>query len=159
MDPIRPIHTEDAYRAAEMEIERLLDAAAGTPDADRLELLSILVEQYENEHHVIDPPDPIDALEFRMDQMGLTRKDIERYLGSRGRVSDVLARKRPLSLAMIRALHEGLGIPAEVLIRPVAPPAKRRGAKARRQGASRAGVRSGPKAARPRASPAARGGR
>ncbi len=92
------------------------------PDADRLELLALLVRDYEDKHYPIDMPDPVEAITFRMEQMGLTRKDLERYIGSRSKVSEVLSGKRRLSLSMIRALHEGLGIPAEVLLgRPDRP--------------------------------------
>ena len=120
---IQPIRTEEDYRTALTQIERLLDVKEGSPGEDRLEVLSILVEAWEDRHHPIDPPDPIAAIEFRMDQQGLTRKDLERYLGQRQRVADVLNRRRSLSLPMIRRLHEGLGIPAETLIRetPIAP--------------------------------------
>jgi HTH-type transcriptional regulator / antitoxin HigA len=120
---IQPIRTEEDYRAALTQIERLLDVKEGSPGEDRLEVLSILVEAWEDRHYPIDPPDPIAAIEFRMDQQGLTRKDLERYLGQRQRVADVLNRRRSLSLPMIRRLHEGLGIPAETLIRetPIAP--------------------------------------
>lgn len=114
---IRPIRTETDYEAVLAEIEDLLDAEEGSLEEDRLEVLSILAEAWEDRHHPIDPPDPIAAIEFRMEQQGLSRKDLEVYLGRRQRVADVLNRKRPLSLPMIRRLHEGLGIPAEVLIR------------------------------------------
>ena len=113
---IRPIKTEDDYKAALAEIDTLLDVPEGSPAEDRLELLSILVEAWEAEHYPIDLPDPVEAIKFRMEQQGLTRKDIEAYLGSRQRVSDVLNRKRGLSLNMVRKLSQGLGIPAEVLI-------------------------------------------
>jgi HTH-type transcriptional regulator/antitoxin HigA len=120
--PVRPIRTEADYDAALAEIDRLLDVAEGSAGAERLELLSILVEAYEEVHHPIDPPDPIDAIRFRMEQQGLTRRDLEPYVGSRARVSEILNRQRPLTLAMIRRLHRGLGIPAEALIQ--APPRK-----------------------------------
>jgi HTH-type transcriptional regulator/antitoxin HigA len=128
--PVRPIRTEADYDAALAEIDRLLDAAEGSAGAERLELLSILVEAYEEVHHPIDPPDPVDAIHFRMEQQGLTRRDLEPYVGSRARVSEILNRQRPLTLAMIRRLHRGLGIPAEALIQ--APPASKRGAAGRR---------------------------
>jgi HTH-type transcriptional regulator / antitoxin HigA len=114
---IRPIRTEADYQAVMAEIDQLLDAEDGSNEEDRLEVLSILAEAWEDEHHAIDPPDPVAAIEFRMEQQGLTRKDLERYLGQRQHVSDILNRKRPLSLKMIRSLNQGLGIPAEVLIR------------------------------------------
>ena len=97
-----------------------MDARLGTPEGDRLDVLVTLVEAYEARHHPVPPPDPIDAIKFHMEQQGLTTKDLEPILGHRGRVSEVLNRKRPLTLAMIRRLHASLGIPAEVLIREVA---------------------------------------
>ena len=118
MKDIRPIRTEQDYAAAMSEIERLWGAAAGTPEGDRLDVLATLVEAYEAEHDPMDPPDPITAIEFRMEQQGLTRKDLERMLGTRTRVSEILNRKRGLSIGMIRRLHAELGISAEVLIRP-----------------------------------------
>ena len=118
MTELRPIRSEADYEAAVAEIERLWGAKAGTPEGDRLDVLATLVDAYEAEHDPIDPPDPIEAIRFRMEQQGLTRKDLERILGSRTRVSEILNRKRGLSIAMIRRLHETLGIPAEVLIRP-----------------------------------------
>ncbi len=114
---VKPIRSEQEYEAALKEIERLWDAQPGTPDGDLLEVLVTLVEAYEEEHYPIDPPDPIEAIKYYMESRGLTRKDLEPYIGSSGRVSEVLHYKRPLSLPMIRRLHEGLGIPAEVLIR------------------------------------------
>ena len=114
---IKPVKTETDYEAVLAEIDGLLDAEEGSPDEDRLEVLSILAEAWEDKHHPIDPPDPIEAIRFRMEQQGLTRKDLETYLGRRQRVADVLNRKRPLSLDMIRKLNEGLGISAETLIR------------------------------------------
>ena len=115
---MKPIKTKAACKEALKEISALLNALPGSAEADRLEVLSILVEAYEEEHHPIDPPDPIEAIKFRLEQQGLTRRDLEPYIGSRARVSEVLNRKRPLSVEMIRRLHKGLGIPAEVLIRP-----------------------------------------
>lgn len=113
---VKPIRTEEDYEAALARIEQIWDAEAGTVESDELDILSILVEAYEEEHHPVDPPDPIEAIKFRMEQMGLTRKDLERYMGSRGRVAEVLSRKRRLSIDMIRRLNEGLGVPADVLI-------------------------------------------
>lgn len=110
------LRSEEEYQAALAHIETLMDAAPGSPEEDELELFALLVEQYEEEHYPIDLPDPIDAILFRMDQAGLTRKDLLPYLGSSSKVSEVLSRKRPLSLSMMRALHEGLGIPADVLL-------------------------------------------
>lgn len=118
MKHVRPLRTEQDYAAAMAEIERLWGARAGTAEGDRLEGLATLVEAYEAEHDPIDLPDPIEAIRFRLEQQGLTRKDLERMLGTRTRVSEILSRKRGLSIAMIRRLHAELGIPAEVLIRP-----------------------------------------
>ena len=89
-----------------------------TPDGDRLDVLATLIDVFEAEHHPIDPPDPIEAIKFRMEQRGLTRKDLEGILGSRTRIAEVLNRRRGLSISMIRRLHDKLGILAEVLIRP-----------------------------------------
>lgn len=111
------IETEAEYEAALAYIETLMDAAPGSPAEEELELFALLVEKYEEEHFPIDLPDPVEAIKFRMEQEGLTRKELAKYLGSQSRVSEVLNRKRPLSLAMIRALHKRLGIPAEVLLR------------------------------------------
>jgi HTH-type transcriptional regulator/antitoxin HigA len=95
-----------------------IDAAPGTREADRLDILTTLVEAYEEKHHRIPLPDPVDAIQYYMESRGLTRRDMEQYVGSRARVSEVLNRKRALTMEMIRNLHAGLGIPAEVLIRP-----------------------------------------
>jgi len=113
---IQPIGTEADYVATLARIEALMDAAPGTPAHDRLEVLSILVEAYEVEHHPTPLPDPISAIEFHMERLGLTRKDLTPYIGSRGRVSEIMNRKRPLTLRMIRNLEEALGIPAEILV-------------------------------------------
>jgi HTH-type transcriptional regulator/antitoxin HigA len=115
---IRPIRTKADHRAALKEIERLMDAKPGTAAGDRLEILTTLVDHYESEHEPIEPPDPIEALLYHMDSRGLTRRDLEPYLGSRARVAEVLNRRRSLTIDMIRKLHDGLGISAEVLIRP-----------------------------------------
>ena len=114
---IRPIKTKADHRAALREIERLMDAMPGTAAGDRLEILSTLVDHYEAQHESVEPPDPIDALLYHMESRGLTHRDLERYLGSRARVAEVLNRRRALTIEMIRKLHEGLGISAEVLIR------------------------------------------
>jgi HTH-type transcriptional regulator/antitoxin HigA len=95
-----------------------MDAKPGTPDGDRLEILATLVDHYESQHEPIEPPDPIDALLYHMESRGLTRRDLESFLGSRARVAEVLNRRRTLTIDMIRKLHEGLGISADVLIRP-----------------------------------------
>jgi HTH-type transcriptional regulator/antitoxin HigA len=116
---LKPIRTEADYESALTELERLWGAKSGTPAGDRLDLLATLVDAYEAEHYPTDPPDPIEAIKFRMEQQGLTRKDLEPILGTRTRVAEVLNRKRSLSIAMIRRLHAQLGISAEILIRPV----------------------------------------
>ena len=115
---IRPIKTEEDYEAALAEIERLFDASSETPDGDRLEVLMTLVEVYEDEHYSIPDPDPVEAINYYMESRGLTRRDLEPYIGTRARVSEVLNRKRPLTLNMIRRLNSELGISAEVLIAP-----------------------------------------
>jgi len=119
MKNLKPIRTEADYEVALAEIERLWGAPAGTPEGDRLDILATLVDAYENEHYPMDPPDPIEAIKFRMEQQGLTRRDLEGILGTRTRVAEVLNRRRGLSINMIRRLHERLGISAEVLIRPI----------------------------------------
>jgi HTH-type transcriptional regulator/antitoxin HigA len=115
---VRPIKTEEDHRAALAEIERLWDAAPGTAEEDRLEVLTTLVEAYEARHHPILPPDPIEAMRYYMESRGITRRDLEPYIGSRGRVTEILNRKRPLTLGMIQRLHTRLGLPASVLIQP-----------------------------------------
>ena len=115
---IKPIRTEADYEAALAVVERLWGAKSGTPKGDRLDVLATLIEVYEEQHYPIDPPDPIEAIKFRMEQQGLTRKDLEGIIGSRTRIAEVLSRKRSLSIAMIRRLHKSLGIPVEILIRP-----------------------------------------
>lgn len=113
---IRPIKTEQDCDAALAEIEALWGAQVDTPEGDRLDVLLALVEAYEAKHHPIALPDPVDAILFRMEQGGLERKDLEPYIGHSGRVSEVLNRKRPLTLDMIRKLWKGLHIPLESLI-------------------------------------------
>ena len=115
---VRPIRTKRDYEAALKEVERLWSAKAGTRDGDRLDVLATLLDAYEAGHYPIDPPDPIEAIKFRMEQQGLTRRDLEEIIGTRTRIAEVLNRKRGLSVGMIRRLHERLGISAEVLIRP-----------------------------------------
>ena len=115
---IKPIRSKRDYEAALAEIERLWGSKAGTPEGDRLDVLATLIEAYEVEHYPIDLPDAIEAIKFRMEQQGLTRKDLEEMIGTRTRIAEVLNRKRGLSITMIRRLHERLGISAEVLIRP-----------------------------------------
>ena len=114
---ITPIKTDADYRASLAEIEALMNAEPDTPDGDRLDGVATLVEAYEARHFPIDASDPIAAIKFRMEQMGLTRKDLEPMLGTRGRVSEVLSGRRRLSLSMIRRLNAELNIPAEVLIK------------------------------------------
>ena len=113
---IKPIRTKADYRAALKEIEALMSAGPRTPEGERLDVLVTLVEAWERKHVPMDPPDPIDAIQFRMEQSGLTPKDLVPMIGRLNRVYEVLSRKRPLTLEMIRRLHEGLGIPAESLI-------------------------------------------
>ncbi|MGO8846879.1 MAG: helix-turn-helix domain-containing protein [Methylocella sp.] len=125
---IKPIKTEADYEATLDEIEKLRESGADTPESGRIDILVTLVESYETKHYPIDPPDPVDAIKFRMEQMGLTDKDLEKYMGGRGSVTKILTSKLPLNLDMIRKLHKNLGIPAEVLIsepsavRETAPP-------------------------------------
>jgi HTH-type transcriptional regulator/antitoxin HigA len=113
---IRPIRTEADHAAALRRIDRLMDAEPGTPEADELDVLATLVEAYEDRHFPIGDPDPLAAIQFRMEQLGLSRKDLEPMLGSRGRVSEVLNGRRALSLQMIRRLNRDLGIPLESLV-------------------------------------------
>lgn len=115
---IQPIRTRADYRAALKQVSALvaLDPAPDTPQGERLDVLATLVQAYEARHHPIDSPDPVAAIQFRMEQEGLTVKDLEPLIGKSNRVYEVLNRKRPLTLAMIRRLHRGLGIPAEALI-------------------------------------------
>ncbi len=115
---LKPIKSEQDYEAALREVERLWDAASGTPESDILEILVTLIEAYEKEHYDLPPPDPIAALEYFMESRGWTRKDLEPYIGSRGRVSEILAHKRPLTLTMIRKLEQATGIPASILVQP-----------------------------------------
>ena len=117
---IRPIRTEVDYEAAMAEIERLFDAAPDSPEGDRLDVLTTLVEAYEAQHYPIPEPDPVEAIKYTMESRGLSRADLEPFIGSRARVAEVLNRKRPLSLNMIRRLHAGLGVPADVLVQPYA---------------------------------------
>ena len=114
---LRPIRTKREHQASLNEAEALWDAPEGSPEADRLEVLTLLIEAYEREHFPIPAPDPIDFLQHVMEARALTRKDLELYIGSRARVTEVLNRVRPLTLDMIRKLAEGLKLPADVLIR------------------------------------------
>lgn len=115
---IKLIRTEAEYEAALAEIETLMSAAADSPEGERLDLLVTLVEAYEARHHPIEAPDPIELIKFVMEQRGLERADLEPLIGSRGRVSEILSRKRALTLEMIRRLHAALGVPADALIQP-----------------------------------------
>jgi HTH-type transcriptional regulator/antitoxin HigA len=117
MMELRPIRSKREHQAALKEAEALWNAPEGTPEADRLEVLTLLIEAYEREHFPIEDPDPIDFLQHIMEARGLARKDLEPYIGSRARVAEVLNRVRPLTLEMIRNLSDGLELPAEVLIR------------------------------------------
>ncbi len=112
---IKPIHTEEDYEAALNEIERLFEAEPGTPEGDKLDVLTTLVQAYEAEHYPISMPDPIEAIEYHMERLKLTRKDLEAYLGGPSRVSEILNRKRLLTLHMIRNLSAGLGISVNIL--------------------------------------------
>ena len=116
---IKPIRTEADHKAALKEISALMehDPELGTAEGDRLDILSTLVEAYENRHFPMDLPDPVEAILFRMEQQGLKPKDLEPMIGQRNRVYEILNRKRPLTMAMVWRLHKGLGIPAESLIR------------------------------------------
>jgi HTH-type transcriptional regulator/antitoxin HigA len=115
---IKPIRTEADYDRALSEVERLWGAKSGTRDGDHLDVLATLIDAYEAEHYPMEPPDPVEAIKFRMEQQGLSRKDLEPFIGTRTRVAEVLNGKRGLSISMIRRLHKHLGISAEVLIRP-----------------------------------------
>jgi len=116
---IKPLKTEADYEVTLQDIERLFDAEPNTPKGDLLDVLTTLAEAYEAQHHDIPFPDPIEAILYHLESRGLSRQDLEPFIGTRARVSEVLNRKRPLTLNMIRRLHDGLGIPAEVLIQPV----------------------------------------
>ncbi len=115
---MKPIRTEADYEAALEEVAALWGAANDTPNGDRLDVLATLIDVYEAKHHAMDPPDPVEAIKFRMEQQGMTRKDLEDIIGTRTRIAEVLNRKRSLSIGMIRRLHDQLGISAEILIQP-----------------------------------------
>ena len=115
---IKPIKTENDYQEALQEIESLMMAEADTPEGERLDVLTTLVEAYEKKHYPLDLPDPVEAIKYGMEQKGLTIKDLEPMIGKSNRVYEVLTRKRALSLKMIWRLHRELGIPAESLIKP-----------------------------------------
>jgi HTH-type transcriptional regulator/antitoxin HigA len=114
---IKPIKTEEDYRATLKEIEPLMRAASGSPEGERLDILVTLVEAYERRHFPLDLPDPVEAIKFVMEQRGLTVKDLEPMIGRSNRVYEILSHKRPLTLKMIWKLHQALGIPAESLIK------------------------------------------
>ena len=113
---IKPIRNDDDLRAAFKQLEPVFQAQEGTPEADEMEILVTLIEAYEYKHFPTGPADPVEAIKFRMEQQGLTPKDLELYIGSSGRVSEVLNRKRRLSLQMVKRLHDGLHIPYESLL-------------------------------------------
>lgn len=113
---IKPIKTEQDYNMSIKRIEELWGAKRDTPEGDELDLLCTLVESYEMKHYPIAPPDPIDAIKFRMEQMGMTKADMVKYLGSQSRVSEILNGKRKLTLKMVKSLYKGLKIPAEILL-------------------------------------------
>jgi HTH-type transcriptional regulator/antitoxin HigA len=114
---IRPIKTQRDYQRILKEIEGLMNAKRNTPEGDRLDVLATLVEAWEAKHYPLDLPDAVEAIKYHMDQQGLAPRDLIPFIGSRNRVYEVLSRKRPLTLAMVRRLHAGLGIPAESLIK------------------------------------------
>ncbi|WP_436414185.1 helix-turn-helix domain-containing protein [Petrimonas sp.] len=115
---IKPIKTEKDYDQALQRLEAIFDAKPNTPEGDELEVLGILIDEYEQSHFPIDLPDPIEAVKFRMEQMGYTQNDLANVIGLKSRASEVLSRKRKLSLSMIRNLHNQMNIPTEVLIQP-----------------------------------------
>lgn len=118
MTRLKPIRTEADYAAALEEIDRLMDAEPDTPEGDRLDILATLIEAYEARHHPIEAPDPIAALEYFMEQRGVTRADLVPLFGSRSRVSEILNRKRRLTMEMAWRLHRELGMPAEAVLKP-----------------------------------------
>jgi HTH-type transcriptional regulator/antitoxin HigA len=125
----KPIRCETDYDEALAEVERLWGAKRGTPEGDRFDILVTLIEAYEDEHYPMGNSDPIEAIKARMEQQGLTRKDLEPLIGTRTRVAEVMNRKRSLSIGMIRRLHAKLGISAEVLIQPTKKARQQRRAK------------------------------
>jgi HTH-type transcriptional regulator / antitoxin HigA len=129
---VRPIRNEEDYEAVLADVDELMDAAPGTPEGDRLDVLVTLIEAYEARHWDIDLPDPIEAIQVRMEQKNLRQADLVPMIGSRGRVSEVLSRKRALTLPMIRRLAEGLDLGADVLIQEAPRPRPRRSAGRRR---------------------------
>ncbi len=113
---IKPIRTEEDYELAMKRLDKIFDANPGTKEGDELEVLALLIEDYENKHYPIGPPDPIEAIKFRMEQMGLKQKDLGELLGHKSRASEILSRKRKLTLNMIRTLNKKLNISTEVLV-------------------------------------------
>ena len=118
---IQPIHTENDYQKALARIEEIFDAKTGTNEGDELEILGILIDEYEKKHFPIEAPNPVEAIKFRMDQLGMEQKDLARLLGSKSRASEILSGKRSLSLRQIKILYRKLGIPADVLIKESTP--------------------------------------
>ncbi len=114
---IKPIRTEADYKKALARLEEIFDASPKTKEGDELDILALLIERYEDLHYHIGPPDPIEAIKFRMEQMGYKQKDLAKIIGYKGRVSEILSRKRKLTLEMIRSLHEKLNIPLESLVK------------------------------------------
>ena len=113
---IKPIKTKKDYQAAMNRLEAIFDAQPGTPEGDELEVLGILIDKYEQEHYPIAYPDPIEAIKFRMEQLGYNQSDLAKVVGLKSRASEILSKKRKLTLEMIRQLHQALGIPTDVLI-------------------------------------------
>lgn len=113
---IKPIRNDDDLRRTFRRLEKIFQAAEGTPQGDERDVLVTLIEAYENKHYDFGPADPVEAIKFRMEQEGLTPRDLEPYIGQSGRVSEVLNRRRPLSLRMVKKLHDGLKIPYESLM-------------------------------------------
>lgn len=116
MEIVRPIKTEEQYREALKRIDSLIDAEAGTAEFELLEVLSILVDDYENKYYPVEPLDPVDAIKYEMEERGLKQKDLIQYFGSKEMVSLILNRKRPLTLKMIKSLHRNFGISADILL-------------------------------------------
>lgn len=131
---IRPIRTKSDYRAALREIESLMSATANSPDGDRLDVLTTLVEAYERAHFPMDLPDAVDAIKFQMEKSGLTVKDLEPVIGRKNRIYEILNRRRALTLRMIMGLHTKLGIPAESLLRQGARRGRDAGGRHTKQG-------------------------
>ena len=119
---VRPINTQQDYEAALALVESLMDAEPGTPEDEQLDALATLIQAYEDQHYPVGLPDPIDAIRVRMAEKNLRPRDLEPMIGTRGRVSEILARKRPLTLPMIRRLSRGLDLPAEILIQEIRTP-------------------------------------